>query len=244
MEALRAWLVPGLMPESCFEELVMRLQPMHVPCLRILVSKVLGYGIVAGSVLVKLPQVLQVLGSRSGSGLSIPGLLLELLALVGSVAYGCSRAFPFSAWGEALFLLLQTMALGFLIQHYGGHTGRGLLLVASYWLLLGALLSPQAPPWVVTFLQGANLPIIILSRLLQAATNYRQGHTGQLSGLSTLLLFGGALARVFTSLQETGDPLLALTFASSAACNGLLLGQLLYYRGGHSPKPPPRPKMD
>lgn len=243
MEPLRGWLVPALLPERCFEELVLGLQLLHVPCLRILLSKVLGYGIVAGSVMVKLPQVLRVLGARSGAGLSVPGVLLELLALAGSVAYGCSRAFPFSAWGEALFLLLQTMTLGFLMQHFGGHTGRGVLLVAGYWVLLGALLSPHAPPGLITFLQAANLPIIILSRLLQAATNYRQGHTGQLSGVTTTLLFGGALARVFTSLQETGDPLLALTFATSAACNGLLLGQLLYYRGG-TPKSPPHPKVD
>ncbi|XP_074991179.1 mannose-P-dolichol utilization defect 1 protein isoform X1 [Calonectris borealis] len=124
MEALRGWLVPFLLPERCFEELVLRLHVLHVPCLKILLSKALGYGIVAGSVMVKLPQVLKVVGARSGGGLSLPAVLLELLALGGSVAYGCARAFPFSAWGEALFLLLQTLALGFLIQHFGGHTGR------------------------------------------------------------------------------------------------------------------------
>lgn len=103
--------------------------------------------------LVKLPQVLKVVGARSGAGLSVPAVLLELLALGGTVAYGCARAFPFrwggrrggawlggayplvspltapppphSAWGEALFLLLQTLTIGFLIQHFGGHTGRG-----------------------------------------------------------------------------------------------------------------------
>uniref|UniRef100_A0A672UQ23 Mannose-P-dolichol utilization defect 1 protein n=1 Tax=Strigops habroptila TaxID=2489341 RepID=A0A672UQ23_STRHB len=207
---------------------------------------------------VKLPQVLRVLGARSGAGLSVPGVLLELLALAGSVAYGCSRAFPFSAWGEALFLLLQTMTLGFLMQHFGGHTGRGKWGLwgghpwgCCWWLVTGCYWVPSSPPTpppgLITFLQAANLPIIILSRvrggLLQAATNYRQGHTGQLSGVTTTLLFGGALARVFTSLQETGDPLLALTFATSAACNGLLLGQLLYYRGG-TPKSPPHPKVD
>ncbi|XP_069655783.1 LOW QUALITY PROTEIN: mannose-P-dolichol utilization defect 1 protein [Haliaeetus albicilla] len=237
MEALRGWLVPLLLPERCFDELFLRLHLLHVPCLKILLSKALGYAIVAGSVMVKLPQVLKVVGARSGAGLSVPAVLLELLALGGTVAYGCARAFPFSAWGEALFLLLQTLTIGFLIQHFGGHTGRGLLFVAGYGVLLGTLLSPHAPPGLATLLQAANLPIIILSRLLQAATNYRQGHTGQLSGVSTTLLWGGALARVFTSLQETGDMLLALTFVASAACNGLLLAQLLYYRGASVPHP-------
>ncbi|XP_030354510.1 uncharacterized protein LOC115613324 isoform X1 [Strigops habroptila] len=38
-----------------------------------------------------------------------------------------------------------------------------------------------------------------------------------------------------SSLQETGHLRLALTFATSAACNGLPLGQLLYY-GGRNPQ--------
>ncbi|XP_066065020.1 mannose-P-dolichol utilization defect 1 protein isoform X2 [Chamaea fasciata] len=71
-----------------------------------------------------VPQVLKVWGSRSGGGLSLPSVLLELLALGGSVGYGCARSFPFSAWGESLFLLLQTLALLFLILHFGGRTGR------------------------------------------------------------------------------------------------------------------------
>lgn len=38
-------------------------------------------------------------------------------------------------------------------------------------------------------------------QLLQAATNYRNGHTGQLSAITVFLLFGGSLARIFTSIQ-------------------------------------------
>ncbi|XP_071656292.1 mannose-P-dolichol utilization defect 1 protein-like isoform X2 [Patagioenas fasciata] len=242
MEALRAWLVPVLLPDRCFEELLLHRRLLHVPCLKILVSKALGYAIVGGSVLVKLPQVLKVWGARSGAGLSACAVGLELLALGGSVAYGTARGFPFSAWGESLFLLFQTLTLLFLILHFRGHTARGVLLLAAFWGSLGVLTSPRAPPALLTALQAANLPIIVGSRLLQALTNHRQGHTGQLSGITVGLLLGGALARVFTSLQETGDLLLASTFVASAACNALLLGQVLYYRGG--PPAPPHPKAD
>ncbi|XP_068785342.1 mannose-P-dolichol utilization defect 1 protein isoform X2 [Struthio camelus] len=229
MAALRWWLVPHLLPEGCYDELLVSFNLLHVPCLKILLSKALGYAIVAGSVMVKLPQVLKLLRAGSAAGLSFAALLLELLALSGTVAYSRARAFPFSAWGEALFLTLQTVAIGFLIQHFRGRTGRGLLFLALYGALLGALLSPLAPLGLVTLLQAANVPAIAASR----------GHTGQLSAVTAFLLLGGALARVFTSLQETGDPLLALTFAVSAACNGLLVGQLLYY---WRVPPPPGPR--
>uniref|UniRef100_A0A8C9FN23 Uncharacterized protein n=1 Tax=Pavo cristatus TaxID=9049 RepID=A0A8C9FN23_PAVCR len=93
MEALRALLVPALLPEICFE--AMRERPLHVQCLKILLSKSLGYGIVVGSVLVKLPQLLKIYGARSGAGLSVGAVGLELLALGGSVAYSVRNGFPF-----------------------------------------------------------------------------------------------------------------------------------------------------
>ncbi|XP_030343173.1 choline transporter-like protein 5-B isoform X1 [Strigops habroptila] len=90
----------------------------------------------------KLPQVLLVLGAPSGAGLSVPGVPLELLVLARSVAYGCSRAFPFSAWGEVLFLLLQTMTLGFLMQHLRGTREEG----RCWWLVTGCYWAPSSPP--------------------------------------------------------------------------------------------------
>uniref|UniRef100_A0A8C2SRL7 Uncharacterized protein n=1 Tax=Coturnix japonica TaxID=93934 RepID=A0A8C2SRL7_COTJA len=93
MEALRALLVPALIPEVCFE--AMKERPLHAQCLKILLSKGLGYGIVAGSAMVKLPQVLKLYGARSGAGLSLGAVGLELLALGGSVAYSVGHGFPF-----------------------------------------------------------------------------------------------------------------------------------------------------
>lgn len=44
-----------------------------------------------------------------------------------------------------------------------------------------------------------------------------------------MLLFGGSVARIFTSIQETGDYILILTFLVSTLCNGVLVAQLLWY---------------
>ncbi len=64
---------------------------------------------------------------------------------------------------------------------------------------------------------------------MQAYTNYRNGDTGQLSAVTVFLLFLGAIARVFTSLQETGDLMFVLTFAVGATMNGVLALQIVYY---------------
>lgn len=217
------------MPESCYDEFFLNFNFLDVPCLKIVLSKGLGIGIILGSVMVKLPQILKLMGAKSAEGLSFKSVLLELLAITGTMAYSIANKFPFSAWGEALFLMLQTVTIGFLIQHYGGRTSKGLLFLAVYFSLLVILLSPFTSMSVVTCMQASNMPAIIIGRLIQAATNYQNGHTGQLSAISVFLLFAGSLARIFTSLQETGDTLMALTYVISSTCNGIIALQVLYY---------------
>jgi len=229
MDPLRGVLLTYLMPESCYDEFFLNFNFLDVPCLKVVLSKCLGIGIILGSVMVKLPQILKLMGAKSAEGLSFNSVLLELLAITGTMAYSIANRFPFSSWGEALFLTLQTVTIGFLIQHYGGRTGRGLLFLVVYFGLLLLVLSPVTPISVVTTMQASNVPAVIIGRLIQAATNFRNGHTGQLSAISVFLLFAGSLARIFTSLQETGDSLMALTYVISSTCNGVIALQVLYY---------------
>lgn len=198
-------------------------------CLKIVISKGLGIGIILGSVLVKLPQILKLIGAKSAEGLSFNSILLELFALTGTIAYSIVNSFPFSAWGESLFLMIQTLTIGFLIQRYAGNTIKGLGFVVVYLGLSAILISPLTHRDVVTAMQASNMPAIIIGRLIQAGTNYRNGHTGQLSAISVFVLFAGSLARIFTTLQETGDSLMAVTYIISSFCNGVLAAQVLYY---------------
>ncbi|KAF3697455.1 Mannose-P-dolichol utilization defect 1 protein [Channa argus] len=233
MDPFKGFLIAYLMPESCYDEFFLNLNFLDVPCLKILLSKGLGIGIILGSVMVKMPQILKLMGAKSAEGLSFKSVLMELLAITGTMAYSIANKFPFSAWGEALFLMMQTVTIGFLIQHYGGRTSRGLLFVVVYFCLLILLLSPVTSMSVVTTMQASNMPAIIIGRLIQAVTNFQNGHTGQLSAVSVFLLFAGSLARIFTSLQETGDSLMALTYVISSACNGIIALQH-YYRHSSS----------
>ncbi|XP_062239969.1 mannose-P-dolichol utilization defect 1b [Platichthys flesus] len=229
MDPLKGLLLTYFMPESCYDEFFLSFNFLDVPCLKIVLSKGLGIGIILGSVLVKLPQILKLMGAKSAEGLSFQSVLLELLAITGTMAYSIANKFPFSAWGEALFLMLQTVTIGFLVLHYGGRTNKGLLFLVLYFALLLPLLSGVTPMSVVTIMQAFNMPAIIIGRLIQVATNYSNGHTGQLSAVSVFLLFAGSLARIFTSLQETGDSLMALTYVISSTCNGIITLQVLYY---------------
>ncbi|XP_062305603.1 mannose-P-dolichol utilization defect 1b [Osmerus eperlanus] len=229
VDPVKGLLLDYLMPESCYDEFFLDFNFLDVPCLKIVLSKGLGIGIILGSVMVKLPQILKLMGAKSAEGLSFQTVLLELLAITGTMAYSIANNFPFSAWGEALFLMLQTVMIGFLIQHYGGNSLRGALFLIVYFGLLFLALSPVTPASVVTAMQASNMPAIVVGRLIQAVTNFRNGHTGQLSAISIFMLFAGSLARIFTTIQETGDSLMAVTYIISSSCNGIIAAQVLYY---------------
>jgi mannose-P-dolichol utilization defect protein 1 len=51
-----------------------------VACLKVMLSKFLSFGVVAGSLVYKLPQILKVQNNRSAKGLAMLGVLLELLS--------------------------------------------------------------------------------------------------------------------------------------------------------------------
>lgn len=59
--------------------------------------------------------------------------------------------------------------------------------------------------------------------------NYRNGSTGQLSVISVFMQFAGCVARVFTSIQETGDSLIIVPYAVASFLNGVIFSQIIYY---------------
>ena len=71
--------------------------------------------------------------------------------------------------------------------------------------------------------------IYFQGKFLQIATNFRNGHTGQLSAITSFLLSVGAIARIFTSIQETGDQVLILTYICSSFVNTVIALQVIWY---------------
>merc|ERR1712244_139808 len=82
---------------------------------------------------------------------------------------------------------------------------------------------------VLWFGQASNIPMILLGKFLQIVTNFKNGHTGQLSAITSFLLSLGAIARIFTSIQEAGDQVLILTYVCSSLVNTIIVLQVITY---------------
>lgn len=214
---------------QCFDNYFIDFNFYDVPCFKSTLSQGLSLGLILGSILVKVPQILKILQNKSGEGINLYSVTLDLTAMVIHISYNFINKFPFSSWGDTFFVAIQTAAIAFLVLWYNGAKSQSflyiLVLLGVCYVLMGGL-TPISVLWSLT---SVNIFIVVAGKLLQAWTNYNNGHTGQLSAATLILLLAGSLARIFTSIQQTGDTLVILTFIASTAVNALLVYQLVYY---------------
>ncbi|KAF5281527.1 hypothetical protein FQA39_LY05062 [Lamprigera yunnana] len=217
-----------LTPE-CFEEYFINLNFFDVSCFKFTLSKCLGVVLILGAVLVKVPQIIKIHNNKSGAGINISSVTLDLTAITIFMSYSFVKGFPFTAWGDSFFLALQTLIIAILVLYYGGSSLNAVVYLVGYLIVLFLMTSGMTPLGVLWTLQGFNIPILLMGKLTQAYTNFNNGNTGQLSAVTLIMLFGGSLARIFTSIQETGDSMVILTYTVSSTANFVLVYQLWYY---------------
>jgi mannose-P-dolichol utilization defect protein 1 len=71
------------------------------------ISKLLGYAIILGSILVKLPQILKIVSSKRIDSLAPSMYILENIGYTIVFGYNFRQGYPFSTYGENIFLLIQ-----------------------------------------------------------------------------------------------------------------------------------------
>ncbi|OQS05864.1 mannose-P-dolichol utilization defect 1 protein [Thraustotheca clavata] len=221
-------LVFGLFTPKCFDVYFNQHDFLHVACFKAVLSKALGYAIILGSFILKLPQILKIIAAKSVAGLSPSGFYLEVLVFQASVVYNFLRGYPISTWGENAVILVQNCILVFLLWIYSDTPRTQQLVGVLGFVGIGAIMLnlPSEHLWI---LPSASIPASIMSRIPQVISNFKQGHTGQLAFVTLFLNLGGSAARLFTSLQETGDQVQMLGFLISVALNGMLVSQVLFY---------------
>ncbi|GAA6041494.1 hypothetical protein JCM8097_001904 [Rhodosporidiobolus ruineniae] len=222
----------ALIGQECYTTLVWNTDFADAHCLKYSLSKGLGVAMVAGGAILKLPQIITVVRSGSARGLSLSSYVLDTAATAITVAYNIRNAFPFSTYGEMLFLLVQNAILIVLITGYSPRpTIPRLVPIVALFASLGYALSSTSlvPQSTLSFLQTLTIPLSVSSKLPQIISNFRLGSTGQLSAFLVFNSLAGCIARVFTTRTETNDPVLFWGFLLSAVANGIIALQILLY---------------
>ncbi|KAG4934353.1 Mannose-P-dolichol utilization defect 1 protein like 2 [Glycine soja] len=203
-------------------------------CLLPLISKLLGYAIVAASTTVKLPQalfIMKILKHQSVRGLSMISFELEVIGYTIALAYCLHKGLPFSAYGELLFLLIQALVLVAIIYYYSRPLHaitwiRALL----YCAVAPTILAGQIDPLLFEALYASQHAIFLFARIPQIWQNFSNKSTGELSFITSFMNFGGSMVRVFTTIQESAPKSVLLGYAIGVATNFTILSQIIAYQ--------------
>uniref|UniRef100_A0A0A9WN30 Mannose-P-dolichol utilization defect 1 protein homolog n=1 Tax=Lygus hesperus TaxID=30085 RepID=A0A0A9WN30_LYGHE len=225
-----------LMSDKCYETFFYKLNFLDIFCLKALISKCLGLALVAGSTMVKVPQITKIWGNQSAEGMSFVSCLTDLYAVTTYTCYSFVRGFPFSAYGDGFFVGVQTFIITVLVLFFNTSSSPASLFSLAYLIIVYILTGGLTPINTLWALQAISVPIMFFGRLMQAYTNYQNKGTGQLSAATCSMLLFGSTARVFTSIQETGDFIVILTYTLATIGNAIIVSQFILYRKPSVPK--------
>ncbi|CAG8463616.1 14883_t:CDS:1 [Cetraspora pellucida] len=220
----------NLIGETCYTSLVENLNIGDIACLKLLLSKGLGLGIILAGSIVKLPQIIKIINARSSRGLSFESVVLETCAFGVGLAYNLRNDNPFSTFGESFFLTIQNAIILILMLHYANRSRDLIITCISLIVTTYSLWSPElVSDSMLALLQTLAIPLALFSKIPQIFTNYKNGSTGQLSAFAVFGFTLGSLARIFTTLTEVDDNIILVGFLLTSICNCILTGQMIYY---------------
>ncbi|KAL2112541.1 hypothetical protein VUR80DRAFT_7279 [Thermomyces stellatus] len=228
----------SLIGDQCYETLLINIDVTDQECLKLAVSKALGLGIVAASSIVKVPQILKLLSSRSADGVSFLAYLLETASYLISLAYNFRSAFPFSTYGESALILAQNVVIAVLVLKLSGRSALAAVFVAGLAGAAHALFSENVVDMgTLGYLQAGAGTLGVASKVPQILAIWKEGGTGQLSAFTVFNYLIGSLTRIFTTLQEVDDKLILYGFIAGFVLNVVLAAQMLFYWNTAPAKP-------
>lgn len=201
---------------------------LSAECLKITISKLLGYAIITGACVVKLPQIIAFLRAGNVRGVNREATYTDLLGYLLQAGYYLMLGKPFSAYGETLIIAVQSIVIVLMIWGYD-YPGTVHAGVVAAVLTVAASIPFSLPPQYLPYLQLVCTLLFVISRAAQIMANYSQGGTGQLAFLTLFMNAGGSAARIFTSSVEVKQPEVLLSFAISTLLNLTLVAQYIYY---------------
>ena len=196
--------------------------------LQVMVSKILGYGILVGSLFLQVPQLVKILRLRSVAGISRWSRYSEVPINTSSCIYHFLIGAPLSTWGENIIVLTQNLVIVCTCWIWDKHrvAKREMVSAVAALALLSAV-QLSLPPSLVPLLIWLNIPFILGSTVPQIVQNFQQGHTGQLAIATCFMKMGGCVVRLFTTITQIGfDPGLLIGYGAGASMNLTLMLQV------------------
>ena len=222
----------GVFREDCFDKFTKFDFTSDTSCIGFTIGKAVGYAIVGGSAILKLPQIINILKAGSSKGIPASSYYFETIVFVNTLGNARHQQLAFSEYGENAIIIVQNVVVILLIYNYDKTIGIGekLLFVASMssyatWLLMDTSVPEEAWPFVTSSCILCNC----MSRMPQIYSNFSNKSTGVLSFVTFFLAFAGSMARFVGVLFASDDIMFVSQFGISASLNTIIICQFLLY---------------
>ena len=194
------------------------------------ISRALSATVVIISFFMKLPQISNLLSSRSTEGINLRSYWLEMGAYLIGFLYGYTYGYHISIYAESGLLALQNAVIMSLVIHYNKKwTVENMFYFLVYATFVIASFWKLTPHLVLDVLLFLTLPLSVLSKVGQITAIFQLKSCGNVSVLTWSLATYGCVVRFFTNIVEVGNLQILLNFAVSSILNGIVVAMCLYY---------------
>ena len=190
----------------------------------------IGYAVIAGACVVKLPQILLIVSNSSAEGLSEAAAALDAIAASSFSYYNVLKGYPIAGWGEQAIVAVQATIVLILVWVYRGHHLKLRFGLFGLWIALSTAILLEGHEYhvLLNILGASPTAMTVISRIPQIMLNWQSGQTGQLSLITFFLQFLGSVARFLTTLQLLGnDPLSLISHSVGAILNLVVVFQIV-----------------
>ena len=104
--------------EDCYDKFIVKKDFTDNECIKFTISKAVGFAIIAGSSILKLPQIIKILSNGSVEGISSTGYYIETVIFMQTAGLSIAQNIPFSVYGETLIILVQNFVIILMIWNY------------------------------------------------------------------------------------------------------------------------------
>ena len=157
----------GLFSQACYTTLIVD-HSLDVSCIKIALATLVGYLIIAGSLILKLPQILKIVRSGSAQGLVASSFALSMFSCMVNFSWAFQQGMPADTYLENFAIVVQDACLVLLVCHYNG--GVSPLVWAAFLAFLVfayASLTGLVGLDVLLWLKGGGMLTFCLARLPQ-----------------------------------------------------------------------------
>ena len=218
-------------PLKCFNKIISF--EFDNKCITLLISKLLGYSIIAFSFIFKVPQIFSMIKLKNDEGLSYISMYLEIILYLSSSLYSFHVKAPFSTYGENVVIFVQSLIILVLAWKYTkikiSYIEKLIFLIGMNILIYICLQDKLLSNKFWDILGSSSIPLITVSRISQIFNSFKFKSTGSLSLFTFSLGFFGNIARIFTTLAETSNLIILFTYIYGAVLNLIIIFQILSY---------------